>query len=74
MLGFDPLMLACEGRLLAVVAPETAATALRAIRATASQEAAIIGTIVEDPAIVLQTELGERVIEELDQEPLPRIC
>lgn len=74
ILGFDPLMLACEGRLLAVVGPETAERALTAIRSAGNQEARIVGTIVDDPAVVLQTELGERVIEELEQEALPRIC
>lgn len=74
ILGFDPLMLACEGRLLAVVAPEHAEAALKAMLPTGNPDAGIVGTIVDDPAIVLQTELGERVIEELEQEPLPRIC
>lgn len=74
ILGFDPLMLACEGRLLAVVSPESTDAALAAMRSAGNQEAAIVGAVVDDAAVVLETELGERVIEELEQEPLPRIC
>src|SRR5580658_1998156 len=44
LLGFDPLYLACEGRLVAVVAPENAEAALVALRAVAPQ-AALIGEI-----------------------------
>ena len=42
LLGFDPLYLACEGRLIAVVAPETAERALAALR-TVAPRAALIG-------------------------------
>ena len=74
MLGFDPLMLACEGRVVAAVDPEFAEQALAAMHREGYSEAAIVGTIVEEPLVVLETELGERVIEELEQDPLPRIC
>lgn len=76
-LGYDPLYLACEGRIVAVVAPEYAARALEAWRALpAGREAAIIGRMSgAGTRVVLRTELGgERYIEELEDDPLPRIC
>ncbi len=77
MLGYDPYYLACEGRLLAVVEAGRAASALSAMRATAGGEAsAIIGRIEgAQRHVVLETELGgERILEELEDDPLPRIC
>jgi len=77
MLGFDPLYLACEGRVVAVVAAADAETALEAWRATASgRDAALIGVVQAGrPQVVLETELGgERCLEELEDDPLPRIC
>ena len=77
MLGYDPLYLACEGRVVAVVAPEQAAAAVSAWRElSAGREAAIIGEITHaDTHVVLATMLGgERVLEELEDDPLPRIC
>ena len=77
MLGYDPLFLACEGRVVAVVSPEDAPAALAAWRATRNgEDAAIIGALRAGPAeLVLETELGgERLVEELEDEPLPRIC
>jgi hydrogenase expression/formation protein HypE len=77
MLGYDPYFLACEGRVVAVVAAEQAERALAEMRsASGGGESAIIGTIREQPArVVLETTIGgERVIEELEDDPLPRIC
>ncbi len=77
MLGYDPYYLACEGRVLAVVAAEQADEALAAWQELeAGAESAIIGRIDTDGArIVLETELGgERFLEELEDDPLPRIC
>jgi len=76
MLGYDPYYLACEGRLVAVVAEEAAATALAALRGAGYPEAAVIGTMIASPSrLVLTTELGgERFLEELEDDPLPRIC
>jgi hydrogenase expression/formation protein HypE len=77
MLGYDPLYLACEGRVVAVVSPEAADRALAAMRGAAGGgEAAIVGGVCAGPAeVVLETELGgERLIEELEDDPLPRIC
>jgi hydrogenase expression/formation protein HypE len=75
LLGFDPLYLACEGRLVAVVAPDTAPSALAALKAIAPQ-AALIGEIVADaPQVVLETAFGgQRWLDELEDDPLPRIC
>lgn len=77
ILGYDPLYLACEGRVVAVVAPEHAETVL-AVWKTLPQgkDAAIIGQVLEGkPRVVLQTPLGGmRILEELEDDPLPRIC
>ena len=75
MLGLDPYVLACEGRVVAVVAPEdTPALCARWREAGASP--AVIGTVEPGPAAVhLRTRLGGlRTLDELDGDPLPRIC
>jgi hydrogenase expression/formation protein HypE len=77
MLGYDPYYLACEGRVVALVAADQAQQALSAWRALPEgKEAAIVGEVVADSArVTLQTELGgERFLEELEDDPLPRIC
>jgi hydrogenase expression/formation protein HypE len=77
MLGYDPYFLACEGRVVAVVAGDQADAALAAMQSLPSgRDAAIIGHVREQPhRVVLRTPLGgERVIEELEDDPLPRIC
>jgi len=77
MLGYDPYFLACEGRVVAVVSADDADRALAALRsAPGGGDAAIIGAVREQPArVVLETTIGgERVIEELEDDPLPRIC
>jgi hydrogenase expression/formation protein HypE len=77
MLGYDPYYLACEGRVVAVVAPEDAGRALGAWRRLPEgQAAAMIGTVGEGrPQLVVETEIGgERMLEELEDDPLPRIC
>ncbi len=77
MLGYDPMYLACEGRVVAAVAPDQAETALAHWRRLAQgRDAAIIGHMETGKAqVVLETELGgERVLDELEDDPLPRIC
>ena len=77
MLGYDPYYLACEGRVVAVVAPEQVDDALGIWRALpAGRDAARIGRIVADEKrVILETSLGgERFLEELEDDPLPRIC
>ena len=78
ILGLDPLTIANEGKLLAVVAPAAAEAALEAMRAHPyGQEAAIIGTVEVRPAgmVFLRTDIGGmRVLDMLVGDPLPRIC
>jgi hydrogenase expression/formation protein HypE len=77
MLGYDPYYLACEGRVVAVIAAEQAKTALMDLKILPQgSEAAIIGEITDAVHhVVLQTSLGgERILEELEDDPLPRIC
>ena len=77
MLGYDPYYLACEGRVVAVVAPEVADVALNIWRnAGGGTDAAIVGRLCDGRArVILETEIGgERFLEELEDDPLPRIC
>lgn len=77
MLGYDPMYLACEGRVLAVIDKSEAPSLLKQwLQFEEGQEAAIIGEITsENPYVLMETEIGgERIIEELEDEPLPRIC
>jgi hydrogenase expression/formation protein HypE len=77
MLGYDPLYLACEGRVVAVVAEAQAEQALARWKALPGGNlAALIGeTQLNDPYVILETELGgARILEELEDDPLPRIC
>jgi hydrogenase expression/formation protein HypE len=75
LLGFDPLYLACEGRVVAVVAAEDADAALDVLRPLAPQSA-LIGEVTAGVAqVILETTFGgQRVLDELDDDPLPRIC
>ncbi len=75
LLGFDPLYLACEGRVVAVVAAEDADAALDVLRPLAPQSA-LIGEVTAGAAqVILETTFGgQRVLDELDDDPLPRIC
>ena len=78
MLGYDPYYLACEGRVVAFVTREDAAEALASWRRLADgREAAIVGHVESpgEPRVILETPLGgERFLEELEDDPLPRIC
>jgi hydrogenase expression/formation protein HypE len=78
MLGFDPLTVANEGKLIAFVPPEEAEAALEAIRAhPLGREAAQIGVVTEEhPGMVLaRTGIGgRRVVDMPLGELLPRIC
>ncbi len=78
ILGLDPLTIANEGKLLAIVAPERAAAALAAMRAhPLGHEAAIIGEVRAEPVamVFLRTDIGgTRVLDMLVGDPLPRIC
>jgi hydrogenase expression/formation protein HypE len=62
---------------VAVIAPEQADAALSSWRAIPSgKDAARIGRIAaDDKRVILETSLGgERFLEELEDDPLPRIC
>ena len=77
MLGYDPFYLACEGRVFAVIDPDQADEALAAWRSLpCGQDAAIAGRVgADDKRVILETPLGgERFLEELEDDPLPRIC
>ncbi|MFL6137330.1 MAG: hydrogenase expression/formation protein HypE [Frankiaceae bacterium] len=78
LLGIDPLYVACEGRLVAVVPEAAAATALATLRAhPLGAGAAVIGRIADDPVglVLLRTAFGgTRIVDMLVGDPLPRIC
>jgi len=78
LLGIDPMYVANEGKLVAFVAPEAVEEALAALRAVPGCEsAAEIGEVrAEPPAMVLVSTGfgGQRVMDQLVGDPLPRIC
>jgi hydrogenase expression/formation protein HypE len=78
LLGLDPLHIANEGQLLAIVAPEYADAALKAMRALPGGEsAAIVGSIEAAPRSTVLTRTGyggTRIVDMLVGDPLPRIC
>ena len=78
LLGLDPLYVANEGKLAAIVAPEAAEAALAALRAHEyGRQAVVIGRVTEahPGRVVLRTALGaRRVVDMLTGEQLPRIC
>ena len=76
ILGYDPYYLACEGRVIAIVDAQQADQALALWQQLPGGEAAaIIGEVAEQPRVILETELGgQRVLDELEDDPLPRIC
>ena len=78
LLGIDPLYVANEGKLVALVAPEEAEAGLAALRShPLGAEAAEVGEIVSEPAetVVLRTGFGgTRIVDMLVGDPLPRIC
>jgi len=78
LLGFDPLYVANEGKLVAIVAPEDADKVLTKMKQNRyGREAAIIGEVVKEhpQRVVVKTRLGaSRIIGMLVDELLPRIC
>jgi len=78
LLGFDPLILANEGKLVAVVAEEVAEMILQRMKThPLGREAAIIGEVREEPRekVILRTRIGlTRIMDMMVGEPLPRIC
>jgi len=78
LLGIDPLYVACEGRMVAVVDGGQAGQALAVLRAhPLGAQAAIIGEVTADPPglVSLKTAFGgTRIVDMLVGDPLPRIC
>ncbi len=78
LLGFDPLYLANEGKLIAFVAPEDADAVLAAMRRDPyGRDAALIGDVTaEHPGkVFMDTRIGgTRIVDMLTGEQLPRIC
>jgi hydrogenase expression/formation protein HypE len=78
LLGLDPLHIANEGQFLAVVAKEQCDSALAALHSTpGGREARIIGEVHDQPAetvMVATSYGGNRVVDMLVGDPLPRIC
>jgi hydrogenase expression/formation protein HypE len=78
LLGLDPMYVANEGKLVAVVAPETAEAVLAAMRAhPLGRAAARIGEVTDDPHRFVQMTTrfgGRRMVDWLSGEQLPRIC
>ena len=78
ILGIDPLYVANEGKLVAVVSSDSASAALEALRAhPLGADAEIVGTVRTEPSgvVLLDTALGgNRIVDMLVGDPLPRIC
>jgi hydrogenase expression/formation protein HypE len=77
-LGLDPLYVANEGKLVAIVAPDACDAVLAAMRAhPQGAEAAVIGTVTEDAHGFVQMATrfgGRRIVDWLTGDQLPRIC
>jgi len=77
MLGYDPMYLACEGRVVAIIDASDADALLNTWKSIdEGLEAAIIGYIdSKTDQVIMNTDIGgERILEELEDDPLPRIC
>jgi hydrogenase expression/formation protein HypE len=78
LLGIDPLHVACEGRLVAVVDPGCEEAALAALRAhPLGADASLAGRVTAEPrgTVLLRTRFGgTRIVDLLIGDPLPRIC
>jgi hydrogenase expression/formation protein HypE len=77
LLGIDPLTVANEGKLVAVVSAGAADEALRLLRAhPLGAGAALVGDLHEDdqPLVLARTPFGTRIVDMLVGDPLPRIC
>jgi hydrogenase expression/formation protein HypE len=78
LLGIDPLYVACEGRMVAVVDPSRTEAVMAALQAhPLGAGAAVIGHVADDPPglVLLRTAFGgTRIVDLLVGDPLPRIC
>ena len=78
MLGLDPLYIANEGKLIAIVPPADARAVLKAMKKHPyGRDAAIIGEVTDEKPgrVVMNTRIGSsRIVDMLTGDPLPRIC
>lgn len=76
LLGLDPLNVANEGKLVAIVAPQAADQAVSLLRAhPLGRDACIVGEVVAGRFVRMRTRVGgERLVAWLSGDPLPRIC
>jgi hydrogenase expression/formation protein HypE len=78
LLGLDPLYVANEGKLVAICPPQFAERLLTVMREQSlGTDAAIIGEVIEDEHCMVQMQTrfgGNRVVDWLAGEQLPRIC
>ena len=78
ILGIDPMYVANEGKLLAVVGPDRAEAALAALQtAPGGEHACLVGAVAEEPQgmVLVRTGFGgTRIMDMLIGDPLPRIC
>lgn len=78
ILGFDPLYVANEGKVIVFASPETADAVLKVMRAhPLGRQSAIIGRVGEAHAgsVVMRSRIGgQRIVDMLSGEQLPRIC
>jgi hydrogenase expression/formation protein HypE len=78
ILGFDPLYVPNEGKLLAFISPEETESVLRAMKShPLGKEAVVIGEVVADHpgTVVMKSRIGgTRIVDMLSGEQLPRIC
>jgi hydrogenase expression/formation protein HypE len=78
ILGIDPLYVANEGKLVAVVSPDAENDALSALRShPLGEQARVVAEVHPDPPglVLLETAFGgSRVVDMLAGDPLPRIC
>jgi hydrogenase expression/formation protein HypE len=78
LLGLDPLYVANEGVLIAIVDPEASRDAVAALRShPVGEQAEVIGTCVAEHTgfVAMKTAIGaRRVVDMLPGDQLPRIC
>ncbi|MGZ4857803.1 MAG: hydrogenase expression/formation protein HypE [Methanobacteriaceae archaeon] len=76
MLGIDPYEVANEGKVIMGVDPEKADEILSAIKKTKyGKDAQIIGQVVQDKHVIMETILGgKRILEAPIADPVPRVC
>ena len=78
LLGIDPMYVANEGKLVAIVPPDEARAAIAVLRGhPLGAAAAIVGEVVLEPAAIVMVRTafgGTRIVDLLVGDPLPRIC